>query len=173
MWCERYDMFSANLRAAVAVKGLTTRALEEQTKIPYRTIQSWLSPSDPRMPRADEAAKLARVLGTTVEALAFGEEVAAAPSYPYHDLIVMLNSLSPARLEDVKRLIAPWAHEVRQTSQLDQDLIADLKILPPERLDDLRRLISPWASSPRKRLAAEEDDESGNRFGEDRVKGVR
>lgn len=152
-------MFSARLREAVAAKGYTLKKLEQETKIPQRTLKSWISASDPRIPRADEAARLARVLGTTVEALTFGEEPSAVGIFvPYGDIIQDLNSLPDHRLDDVRRLIAPWANEARGAAQQAIDIVADLKVLPPSRLEDVRRLVKPWAEEARQGGMSQERD---------------
>jgi transcriptional regulator with XRE-family HTH domain len=146
----RWAMFSARLRDAVAASGYSVRVLAEKTQISQRTLETWIRPKDPAIPRADEAAKLARFLETTVEELSFGSVAqdvreATAPYSAYSDIIQSLNKLPDYRLNDVRRLIGPWANEVRGASMQVIDIVADLKVLSSDRLEDLRRLIGPWA----------------------------
>jgi len=143
--------FSSNLRAAFAAAGHTVLEASKAVSVPKRTIDSWLSPSNPRIPRADECARLAAYLGTTVEKLSNIDvpQQVASPAFAFGDIIQDLNILPDYRLEDVRRLIAPWANEARGASQQIIDIVADLKVLPGDRLEDLRRLVRPWAEEAR------------------------
>lgn len=141
-------MFDKRLREAIAASGYSIRELSEKSGTSQRTINNWLRKEGPAMPRADEAAKVADILGTTVEALVFGRDSRALP-LPFGDIIQDLNTLPEYRLDDVRRLIAPWANEARGAAMQIIDIVADLKVLPGSRLEDLRRLVKPWADEAR------------------------
>lgn len=152
--------FSVNLRLAydrwAAKTGGTVQRLAETTGIPKRTIDTYLSKAAPVMPPANNAAKLAKFLGTTCEAIEFGDALndvvsESQPIYsaPYQELIPILNRLSEERLNDVRRLIGEWADQVRGAAQNTIDIVADLKILPTSRLDDLKVLLPRWAEESR------------------------
>jgi len=158
-WVVAMARFNVNLRQAydgwAARTGGTVQGLAEQTGIPKRTIDTYLSRTQPVMPPANNAVKLARALDTSCEALECGENATAAaepsPTYsaPYQDIIPKLNRLPESYLRDLHRIIAPWANQARGAAQNTIDVVADLKVLSKERLDDVRRLIDEWPDEER------------------------
>lgn len=66
-------MFKDRLREAIKNSGLLIKEIAFQTNLSQRTIENWLS-SRPTIPRADDAVKVAMVLGTTVESLVTGNK---------------------------------------------------------------------------------------------------
>jgi len=64
-------MFKDRLREAIKNSGLLIKEIAFKTNLSQRTIENWLS-SRPTIPRADDAVKVAQVLGTTVECLVTG-----------------------------------------------------------------------------------------------------
>jgi len=141
-------MFSARLREAVTRSEYSVREISERTGISQRTINNWLKKEAPAMPRADEAVQLASLLGTSVEAWVTGKDQSLQEN-SFTDIIQDLNVLPEFRLDDVRRLIQPWANEVRGAAQQIVDIVVDLKVLPKDRLEDLRRLVHPWAEEAR------------------------
>lgn len=148
-------MFSANLRKAfvrwVRNTGGSIETLAGELKESKYTVSNYFSPSKPAMPRADLAARICRILGTTVESCTFDDDPAEVSAFvPFSDIIQDLNALPDYRLDDVRRLIQPWAMEARGAAQQVIDIVEDLKVLPASRLDDVRRLVKPWAEEARR-----------------------
>ena len=67
--------FNENLKETIACSGLQQKELEDKTKIPIRTIQKYIQINSSKPP-VENAVKLAKVLGVTVEYLVTGKEQA-------------------------------------------------------------------------------------------------
>jgi len=65
--------FRENLKAELTYSGLLVKELAAQTGLKKHTIDTYLSVRD-RMPSADVAVRIARVLGVSVEYLITGQE---------------------------------------------------------------------------------------------------
>lgn len=104
--------FHQRLRVCVSNSGLVVKEVAARAGVNKRTLDKWLSPSDPKMPGAIDAVAVAQVLGVSVEFLATGEGPSFVPSRLV-PIVEDLSLLSPERLEDVARLIRPWADEAR------------------------------------------------------------
>lgn len=108
--------FHARLRECVARSGLLVKELSAKSGVAKRTIDNWLALSDPTVPRVDDLVAVARVLNVSAELLVFGGAPLPEPPIPFRlrDLVDDLALLSPERLEDVARLVRPWADEARR-----------------------------------------------------------
>jgi SOS-response transcriptional repressor LexA len=73
--------FWETVRAQVKKKGTKLEAAAEAAGISSNTLSGWSSKG--RLPRADEAASLARVLGTTVEFLVSGEDALVSNAHAH------------------------------------------------------------------------------------------
>ena len=67
--------FRENLKAELTYSGVLVKELADQTGLKKHTIDTYLSTRG-RMPAADAAVRIARVLGVSVEYLITGQEAA-------------------------------------------------------------------------------------------------
>lgn len=65
--------FRENVRAELSFSGISVRELSERTGISKRTLDNYLRRDNPSNPTAENAVKIAGVLGVTVEQLVLGE----------------------------------------------------------------------------------------------------
>lgn len=98
----------------VSRQGTTFRWLAERLDVNESTVSTWRARGT--SPRAEEAARIALALGVSVEYLALGEGPQVVP-VRLRDVLDDLSLLSPERIEDVARLVRPWADEVRRSIQ--------------------------------------------------------
>jgi len=70
--------FRENLKAELTYSGVLVKELADQAGLKKHTIDTYLSVRG-RMPAADVAVRIARVLGVSVEYLITGEETAEKP----------------------------------------------------------------------------------------------
>ena len=68
--------FKENLKAELSYSGMLVKELADQANVKKHTIDTYLSVRG-RMPAADVAVRIARVLGVSVEYLITGEETTA------------------------------------------------------------------------------------------------
>jgi len=71
--------FRENLKQELSHNGMLVKELATATGVPKRALDTYLLSKNASMPPADTAAKIARVLGVSVEYLVFGEEASLPP----------------------------------------------------------------------------------------------
>jgi transcriptional regulator with XRE-family HTH domain len=81
--------FKKNLREELDYQGLTVKELSAKTHIAKRTLDCYLS-ARASMPPADAAAKIAEVLGVSVEYLVTGRDSRAKPLSPANPSIRLI-----------------------------------------------------------------------------------
>jgi transcriptional regulator with XRE-family HTH domain len=88
--------FKENLREAIEYSGLFQKELAYKTKIPLRSIESYLR-EDSSIPSADKAVRIAQILGVTVEYLVTGKN-------PPSDDFSLINPEIKVLLQNLKKL---------------------------------------------------------------------
>ena len=104
--------FHARLRACMVKSGQVVKEISAASGVSKRTIDNWLALVSPTMPRVDDAVAVARALGVSAEYLVTGEGPFQVP-IRLENILEDLALLPPERLDDVARLIRPWADDVR------------------------------------------------------------
>lgn len=109
--------FKENLKIELSYKDMTVKELAFASGVNKRTIDQYLSAAA-KMPSAENAVKIAAVLGVSVEYLVTGKNPApqtqatdmdsdhACFYKKYHSLIQKAESLSQAQLQAIEQLIA-------------------------------------------------------------------
>lgn len=65
-------LFWENVRSELEYKGITQKELAASIEESYNTVQSWINKE--RLPNVEQAVKIARFLGTSVEFLVLGKD---------------------------------------------------------------------------------------------------
>jgi transcriptional regulator with XRE-family HTH domain len=91
--------FRENLKQELNFSGILVKELAQKSGVQKRAIDSYLLRENPSMPPADNAVKIARVFGVTVEHLITGEETVLP-----NDIRLILRNL--LRLDEKDRKIA-------------------------------------------------------------------
>lgn len=98
--------FKENLKAELAYNGMLVKELAAKTDISRRTLDNYLRDT-PASPTAENAVRIARVLGCSVEYLVTGKE-GDGPSQEsaaaIHHIVAVLRKLSRYDLETVLQL---------------------------------------------------------------------
>ncbi len=108
--------FKENLKSELDYKNVKVKELAAETGISRRTIDQYLA-SAAKMPSAENAVKIAQVLGVSVEYLVNGTENTKSPSQKeteqnqirlyrkYHNLIEKMESFSEDKQTVVNNLV--------------------------------------------------------------------
>ena len=108
--------FKENLKSELDYKNIKVKELAAETGISRRTIDQYLA-SAAKMPSAENAVKIAQVLGVSVEYLVNGTETTKSPSQKeteqnqlrlyrkYHNLIEKMENFSEEKQTVVNNLI--------------------------------------------------------------------
>lgn len=97
---EPVSQFHERLRAVYESRGMPVKEIAYKAGLKKLTIDNWLAPSKQTMPKVTEAAKVAKVLGTTIEYLVFGVEADAVPER-LKEVVGLLSSMENEDLETV------------------------------------------------------------------------
>ena len=108
--------FKENLKSELDYKNIKVKELAAETGISRRTIDQYLA-SAAKMPSAENAVKIAKVLGVSVEYLVNGTETTKSPSQKeteqnqlrlyrkYHNLIEKMERFSEEKQTVVNNLV--------------------------------------------------------------------
>ena len=108
--------FKENLKSELDYKNIKVKELAAETGISRRTIDQYLA-SAAKMPSAENAVKIAQVLGVSVEYLVNGTETTKSPSQKeteqnqlrlyrkYHNLIEKMENFSEEKQTVVNNLV--------------------------------------------------------------------
>ena len=108
--------FKENLKSELDYKNIKVKELAAETGISRRTIDQYLA-SAAKMPSAENAVKIAKVLGVSVEYLVNGTETTKSPSQKeteqnqlrlyrkYHNLIEKMERFSEDKQTVVNNLV--------------------------------------------------------------------
>lgn len=114
--------FRENLRDELNYKDVRIKELSEKTKISIGTINHYLAEKSTE-PTAENAVKIARALGVTVEYLVTGKNPSPKESKPqltdeeirlyrkFHDLIESCKNLSPKNIQLLKQVAESFEKE--------------------------------------------------------------
>lgn len=111
--------FKARLKYEISYNDIILKELASRARVSIRTLESYVD-SRERMPAADVAVRIARVLGTTVEYLVTGEDsrqVDMSKYMPLRDVMDDLLCLSSSMLEPIKAMVHKAAEMERERAQ--------------------------------------------------------
>jgi transcriptional regulator with XRE-family HTH domain len=97
--------FRENLKAELTYQDMMVKELADFTKISRHTLDNYLNVRG-RMPTADVAVKIAKVLGVTVEYLVLGEDSKYNPPVLGAEIRVLVQNFKQLSEDDRKMIIA-------------------------------------------------------------------
>lgn len=112
---ELRDRFKKRLEQLLDKRGLSTE-ISVSTGIPRTSISTWKSRNKTAVPDVIDGAKLARICGTTVECLVFGdsneyENKTARLAYKYEEILEIIDGKDEKTLKVIKKLIEAVSDE--------------------------------------------------------------
>jgi transcriptional regulator with XRE-family HTH domain len=102
--------FRENLKAELVYQGMIVKELAKRTEISKHTLDNYLNVNN-YMPSAENAVKIARALGVSVEYLVLGtknypdEQAQPECKSQFHTLIAEIERLDPKKLHIVSNLV--------------------------------------------------------------------
>lgn len=102
--------FAENLKELLDSKEIEVKELAHGTGISKNTIDNYLS-GQKSIPNAENAVKIAKFLGTTVEYLITGTFVETSPSQEISKIVKNLYRLNKSDFESIKNIIASLAQK--------------------------------------------------------------
>lgn len=102
--------FAENLKELLDSKEIEVKELAHGTGISKNTLDNYLS-GQKSIPNAENAVKIAKFLGTTVEYLITGDFAETSPSLEISRIVKNLYRLNKSDFESIKNIIASLAQK--------------------------------------------------------------
>jgi len=102
--------FAENLKDLLDSKEIEVKELAHGTGISKNTLDNYLS-GQKSIPNAENAVKIAKFLGTTVEYLVTGDFEETSPSLEISKIVKNLYRLNKSDFESIKNIIASLAQK--------------------------------------------------------------
>lgn len=116
--------FHARFRKAFEDSKKTVKAMSIDSGVSQRTIENWLLLDAPTMPKIDQIAPVARVLGVSLEWLASGEDSISYEdralltlARKHADILADVDVLPPDKLEFIKMQVRSVADFIRESGE--------------------------------------------------------
>ena len=111
-------LFNERLRAAYVASGMPVKEISFKSGVSKLNIDKWLSIAKPIQPKVIELAKVAKVLGVTVEWLVFGEATLVVPER-LKGILQHLMMLPGDRVEDLEYILGAMSDRFQKKRELE------------------------------------------------------